>query len=353
MAKFLSKLNLFAQTATPLSADDPAWLDVSPLPMALVDKAGSVLASNKAWSADIGLRSIGPDVGHDILLQDGSLVRPTLAASAGLDHDVLVCTMTDISDLRPDTPNAARPDFYRSMLDMFEDCVKVIDPTGRLLFLNEAGRKVLKVTPTQQLGMKWVDLLPPAAAPKVEQILEQVLAGEATQFSNHSQFPGEEPQTWHHILTPYRDGTGRVIAALCVSRNVTSNFDSQEATRLSEQRLAKAAEAAGLGIWDIDLRTGRLHCNDLWYKVMGVPSSVGVNSMAQFLSYVHTDDVDRLRGHWHAREQSLHQRSEYAVHFRVVDANKSVRQVRATAAIIRDLADHPVRAIGFLSSDEH
>jgi len=350
MAKFLSKLNLFAQTAAPLTADDPAWLEVSPLPMALVDKAGVVLASNKAWSVDIGLRSIGPDVGRDILLQDGSLVRPSLAASAALDHDIQVCTMTDISDLRPETTSAARPDFYRSMLDMFEDCVKVVDPSGRLLFLNEAGRRVLKVSPTQQLGMKWVDLLPPAAGPKVEQILEQVLAGEATQFSNHSQFPGEEPQTWHHILTPYRDGSGHVIAALCVSRDVTCSHGSQEATRQSEERLAKAAEAAGLGIWDIDLRSGRVHCNDVWYKVMGISSSVGINSMAQFLGYVHPDDVERISSHWHARENAFDQKGEYAVDFRVVDDARKIRQVRATAAIIRDLSDHPVRAVGFVST---
>lgn len=351
MAKFFSKLNLFAQTA-PLTADDPAWLEVSPLPMALVDKSGAVLASNKAWGAAIGLRNIGPEIGRDIELTDGSLVRPSMAASDALGPNVQICTMTDISDLRPESPAVPRSDFYRSMLDMFEDCVKVIDPSGRLLFLNEAGRKVLGVAPTQQLGMKWVDLLPPAAGPKVEQVLEQVLAGEATQFSNHSQFAGEEPQTWHHVLTPYRDGTGHVIAALCVSRNVTSNFDSQEATRQNEERLAKAAEAAGLGIWDVDLRSGRVHCNDLWYKVMGMSPSLGINSMAQFMSYVHPDDVELIRSHWHAREKAFDQRDEYAVRFRVIDASGKVHSVRATAAIIRDLADYPVRAIGFASSDD-
>lgn len=178
----------------------------------------------------------GFEANHDIKISDGRWFRLTFTAPPALPLDTRIVTATDISDLKTD--------YYRQLLDTFQDCIKVIDNKGRLIFLNPAGRSVLSVAPDQPLGMPWTSLLPPAVAPKVQQILEQVLAGEPAQFSNHSQVPGSEAQTWHHVLTPYRASDGHVVAALCISRNITQDYDSHRATRVSEERMAAAIKAA-------------------------------------------------------------------------------------------------------------
>ncbi|WP_292053575.1 MULTISPECIES: PAS domain-containing protein [unclassified Brevundimonas] len=324
------------------------FIETAPWPLAKIDREGVVVSTNPAWAADSRLADIRLITGDDIRLDDARWLRPSVTKIGEADHDVRVCSLADVTDL-VSQGGKSQPDYYRRMLDVFQDCVKVIDPSGRLLYLNSAGREVLGVEDGQALGMRWVDLIPPAAVPKVEQVLEQVLAGETAQFSNHAQFPDGEAQTWDHILTPYRDHNGRVIAALCVSRNVTAKHDSQEATRLNEERLAKAAKAAGMGIWDIDLCTDRVHCNDLWYDVTGIPRADTITSMKEFMRYVHEDDVGRILADWKAREAAFDQQDEYRAEFRVIDSAGQVRHVQATAAIIRDLADHPIRAIGFVA----
>ena len=319
-----------------------------PWPVAIIDREGLIISTNPAWAVDSRIADIHLITGDDIRLNDGLWFRPILTKIGDPERDIRACCLADVTDL-VSQGGKSQPNYYRRMLDVFQDCVKVIDPAGRLLYLNSAGREVLGVEEDQPLGMRWVDLIPPQAVPKVEQVLEQVLSGETAQFSNHSQFPDGESQTWDHILTPYRDHNGRVIAALCVSRNVTANHDIQEATRLNEERLAKAAKAAGMGIWDIDLCSNRVHCNDLWYDVTGIPPSDTITSMTDFMRYVHEDDVERILADWKAREAAFDQQDEYRVDFRVIDSTGQVRHVQATAAIIRDLADHPIRAIGFVT----
>lgn len=348
MTGFLNNLNFLSRKVQIAENADFSWIMAAPMPIAILDRDGMIKTANPAWRANTRFGSIALITGEDLLLSGGAWMRPTLTPLSS-HSDLQVCTLMEINDLKM-INERSHPDYYRRILDVFEDCVKVIDPAGRLLFLNRSGRRVLNVGEHQTLGMKWVDLVPPGAASKVEQILEQVLAGETVHFSNHSQFPGEEAQTWHHILTPYRDPNGLVIAALCVSRNVTTDYDLQEATRINEERLTKAAKAAGLGIWDIDLRTQRVHCNDLWYDVVGIPRSTAITSMAQFLPYIHHEDAERMRTHWQARGSVNDSHGEYRARFKVVDVYGNTRHIHATAAIIRDIAGLPVRAIGFVTT---
>lgn len=351
MAGLFNRFKIFQGGDADQSIGAADWIQLAPNPLALIDADGKVIGCNSAWKQNAGLAGISYVNGDDLRLGDGHWVRPTLATLPPGSGAFRLCSIVDISDLKSDTARD-QPDYFRRMLDVFEDCVKVVDPSGRLLFLNTAGRKVLGVAPDAPLGMRWIDLVPPGSAAKLKQILDQVLSGEAAQFSNHSQFPGGEAQTWDHVLTPYRDHTGQVIAALCVSRNVTDRHGNQEATRLNEERLAKAAKAAGMGVWDIDLRSGRVHCDDLWYEVTGIPRSAAITSMAQFMTFVHAGDVDRIRASWQTRESAFDHKGEYRMAFRMVGGDGNVRGVQATAAIIRDLAGVPVRAVAFVRQDE-
>lgn len=252
-----------------------------------------------------------------------------------------IVVATDISDLKTD--------YYRQLLDSFQDCVKVVDAKGRLIFVNPAGRKVLSLGPTEPLGMLWTDLLPAGATHKVQQILEQVLSGEAAQFSNHSQFPNSEPQTWQHVLTPYRDIEGRVVAALCISRNISHDYDAHRASRSNEARLATAIKAGRLGIWDLNLNNFRLNCDDMWYEIMGLDKEDAIISVDQFLRYVHPDDFDRLNSDWMARDTFINGAGHYASSFRIIDAEGKTRKIHAAASVVCDLTDNPIRAIGLMS----
>lgn len=336
MAALLKNLGRLIRSSEAELTAASAWLDTLEVPAALVRSDGTINAVNQVWQADARLKT---------LVSVNGLAASRFPVS-GHGPDTQLCLL-DPKAASPAEPEVSED--FRSMLDGFQDCVKVLDDHGRLTYVNRAGRRFLGLSEDQPLGMKWSDLLPAASAAKVDSIVEQVIAGEAVSFSNYSQLPGSEARTWSHSVTPYRDHDGRVVAALCVSRDVTSAHDMQEAVRISEERLAKASKAAGLGIWDIDLRTDRLHCNDLWYDVTGIPHSQALTSMAQFFQYVHPEDVERLRAHWHTRDSVFDQHGEYKSAFRVIDSSGQARYIQATAAVIRDLAGQPIRAIGFVS----
>jgi diguanylate cyclase (GGDEF)-like protein/PAS domain S-box-containing protein len=64
---------------------------------------------------------------------------------------------------------------------------------------------------------------------------------------------------------------------------------------LSEERYALAVRAANDGIWDWDLRTGRIYFSPRWHAILGRAERVGDEAPAVWFDLVHTDDLLRLR----------------------------------------------------------
>lgn len=64
---------------------------------------------------------------------------------------------------------------------------------------------------------------------------------------------------------------------------------AEEALRDSEERFRLAAQAAGLGVWDLDVETGMLTWSDELRKILGVTAD-SVAELATALSHAHPDD---------------------------------------------------------------
>ncbi|MGA2529032.1 MAG: EAL domain-containing protein [Acidimicrobiales bacterium] len=70
--------------------------------------------------------------------------------------------------------------------------------------------------------------------------------------------------------------------------------DTVRSLRSSEERYALAARAANDGLWDWDLRAGRVMLSDRWKSVVGCrPDEVGT-SPSEWLNRVHPDDLKQL-----------------------------------------------------------
>lgn len=346
MARLLQILGNRKENRSSIASDLEHMVNAMIAPACVLDGRSEVVHANEAWSALLAPLQLKLRLTQqDVRLEDGKWVRLTVnpMGSCGLH----LCIANDISDLK-DSPIKLP---YRQMLDVFSDCVKVVDTSGRLLFVNKAGRGVLSLGEEQPLGMRWTDLLPEPARPKVESVLEQVFAGEIAEFSNRSQFPGKETETWHHILTPYRDSDGRVAAVICVSRNISSEFNNYEDSRKQEERLALATRAGGFGLWDLDLLTGQLKCDALFYQVAGIDPQRAVTTIEDFMTLVHPDDHDRMRRDWTERRLDEDARTQYRMKFKLAQPDGSYVPVLVMATIVRDLTDQPVRAIGLLSRE--
>jgi PAS domain S-box-containing protein len=112
----------------------------------------------------------------------------------------------------------------------------------------------------------------------------------------------------------------------------------------SEERLRLAMDAAGMGAWDWDLKTGRVAWSGDQEKLFGVVPGAFSGDFDTFLKLVHPEDILGLQARTAGAlaNRVTHHRDE----FRVVRPDGTIRWMVANGHIFYDESGVPVRMIG-------
>jgi PAS domain S-box-containing protein len=108
------------------------------------------------------------------------------------------------------------------------------------------------------------------------------------------------------------------------------------------RRLELATAAAHLGIWDWDIRKDHLIWNDRMYEIYGVDHEAVVD-IEGWKGRIHPEDQETLDA---VMQGALSGEREYALEYRVVRPDKSVRYLKANGLVLRDSDGKAVRMIG-------
>jgi two-component system, NtrC family, sensor kinase len=114
--------------------------------------------------------------------------------------------------------------------------------------------------------------------------------------------------------------------------------------RESEERVRIAAEAANLGVWYWDPKTTEHVWSERCRALLGVSSAVKPTHQA-FLNCLHPEDRERTE---QKLAESLANRSDYEVEYRVVWPDGSVHWMVARGRALYDSAGKPIRMTGVL-----
>jgi PAS domain S-box-containing protein len=113
--------------------------------------------------------------------------------------------------------------------------------------------------------------------------------------------------------------------------------------RESEERLQIALEAGGMGIWEIDLPTGRSSWWPGMERLHGMSAEAPPPDRAAYVAMVHPEDRQRFQ---EAVERSIAGSGWHRVEYRVVWPDGSVRWLEARGRVKRDEAGRPVLMSG-------
>ena len=119
----------------------------------------------------------------------------------------------------------------------------------------------------------------------------------------------------------------------------------REALAAAHQRLCLAIAAGNVGIWERDVRTGHLIWSSQLKQIVGYPLEEENLTVERFLESVHPDDRARVAA---AAEQSISQRTDSRIEFRVVWPDASVHWIVARGKAEYDAKGEPVcmRGVG-------
>jgi PAS domain S-box-containing protein len=139
---------------------------------------------------------------------------------------------------------------------------------------------------------------------------------------------------------PLRGAAG--AGAVITFRDITERKKSDEALKVTRERLDLVAHSTGLGLWCCDLPFDRLVWNARCKDHFGLPPDAE-GDMDSMYGRIHPEDRDRTR---QAIDRALAERSAYDVEFRTLRAGGGERWVRFIGKAFSDDQRRPLRFDG-------
>ncbi len=145
---------------------------------------------------------------------------------------------------------------------------------------------------------------------------------------------------------PECDGSGQLIGAFGVIQDITDRKTIEQNLRSSEERLRLALDAAGMAVWDLDLRTGTDIWNDQCYRMLGYEPGEIVSNAQAWMRHVHPDERSKIEESYSA---SLAHGTEISNEHRIIDRTGSQKWVSVRGRFACDSLGRPVRSFGVIT----
>lgn len=112
---------------------------------------------------------------------------------------------------------------------------------------------------------------------------------------------------------------------------------------LSEQRYSLAQQAANIGSWDWNIKTGELKWSEKIEPMFGFKKGKFKGTYEAFLECIHKEDRDFVKK---SVEDCIEHKKTYAIEHRIVWPDGTIRWVLERGNVLRDKNDKPIRMLG-------
>ena len=141
---------------------------------------------------------------------------------------------------------------------------------------------------------------------------------------------------------PRHDPEGRFAGYIGSCVDVTELVNKDQALQESEERMRVATEAVNLGIWEWDLSKDEIWATNARRSLLGLPAS-GTIALEDFISRLHPDDRDRVRG---TMDDAIHSGEDFESEYRLILPDGIVRWMSTRGSVHFDDSRKPARLLG-------
>jgi PAS domain S-box-containing protein len=267
-------------------------------------------------------------------IEDGRLVR-----AWGTQRDV-----TAVKEAEEEMRRSEEK--YRSLLENANDIIYSHDLQGNYLTINRAGSEITGYTREEILGgLNIARVVAPEHLELAKRMTGLKLRDSAPTVYELDIIALDGRRLTLEVSTriAYRDGEPFAVEG--IARDVTDRKRSEEALALSEQRLALAQEAGGIGTFDFDVRTRRVIWTPQLESIFGLPPGGFGGTHEHWQERVHTEDYARCESE--IQQALADKRREWNSEYRMYRADTGeMRWIDARMRIFYDAAGAPVRMVG-------
>ena len=126
--------------------------------------------------------------------------------------------------------------FLRKILELSNDCVKVLDLSGTVCFMNEPGLCLMEIDDFADVsGASWVSLWPEQEQPRIAEAIMAASLGRTIKLDAFCPTAKGTPKWWEVTVAPMQTGEGEQLV-LAISHDIT---DRVRQSALMEELLAE------------------------------------------------------------------------------------------------------------------
>lgn len=134
-------------------------------------------------------------------------------------------------------------EFNHSLVEGSSDCIKLLDPEGRLMFMNGPGLSMMEIDDFGSVrGRTWAEFWPPGTRPLVMEAVLKAAQGGTGHFQALCPTAKGATRWWDVAVSGIRGGSGQIERILATSRDITASKQAEIAVRTSEQTLRKVLD---------------------------------------------------------------------------------------------------------------
>jgi two-component system cell cycle sensor histidine kinase/response regulator CckA len=186
------------------------------------------------------------------------------------------------------------------LLDIFAntpDLVAMTSPSGQVLYLNRAGRRLLGLADAADLSQASIrEFHPPEVADFIlhravpEAIRDNTWTGETVVLARDGrQVPVSQ------VLIAHKNSNGTVSYLSTIMRDLTAQRRHEAAVRESNERFELVARATNDTIWDWNLLTNELWWSASYQTLFGHPRPAQGGDISTWTRHIHPEDLKRVK----------------------------------------------------------
>ncbi len=130
-----------------------------------------------------------------------------------------------------------------------------------------------------------------------------------------------------------------------IIQDITKRKSTEEALRISEDRLSKTMQAANDGMWDWDLKTNHVYFDPRYYEMAGYKKDAFPHKLEEFQKRIHPENVDYVMNE--AKDHLEGRKDRFIVEFRFKQKDGNWMWIMGRGFIVeRDENNKPLRMVG-------
>lgn len=136
---------------------------------------------------------------------------------------------------------------------------------------------------------------------------------------------------------------GYLLRAWGTQRNITNQKKAQVALQESEERLRLALEAGKLGIWDWDIKSGKISWSEKIYELHGLKPEEFSGKMEDFIKLIHPEDIKNLAKEINIAKKRI---GRFTFEFRTIHPDGTIKWLSTDGQAISDKNGKAIRMLG-------